>query len=52
MYTGNSPSGSTTVAPPALESLRMEPLDIAVVVLYFIIVLGVGIWVGVESSSF
>lgn len=49
MYTGNSPTGSTTVTPPAL---RMEPLDIAVVVIYFIIVLGVGIWVGVETGSF
>lgn len=41
---GSSPAGLTTEGLPNL-GLRMEPLDIAVVVIYFLIVLAVGIWV-------
>lgn len=44
---GSSPPGVTTAEPPNL-GLRMETLDIVVVVLYFLIVLAVGIWVGVH----
>lgn len=43
---GSSPAGLTTEGLPNL-SLRMEPLDIAVVVIYFLVVLAVGIWVSV-----
>lgn len=47
---GSSPAGLTTEGLPNL-ALRMEPLDIAVVVIYFLVVLAVGIWVSVVSPS-
>lgn len=49
MYTGSP--GFTTVVPPS-TSLRMEAADIAVVVIYFVIVIAVGIWVCPARSSF
>lgn len=49
MHPGSSSPGVTTDGPPNL-GLRMEPLDIAVVVIYFLIVLAVGIWVSVSPA--
>ncbi|XP_075901593.1 sodium/glucose cotransporter 4 [Nelusetta ayraudi] len=49
LTTGSSPAGLTTEGLPNL-SLRMEPLDIAVVVIYFLVVLAVGIWSSMQAN--
>lgn len=50
LHAGSSSSGFTTVEPPS-TGLRLEAVDIAVVVVYFIFVMVVGIWVRPESVS-
>ncbi|XP_027132400.1 sodium/glucose cotransporter 4 isoform X2 [Larimichthys crocea] len=49
LITGSSSSGFTTVEPPS-TGLRLEAVDIAVVVVYFIFVMVVGIWSSVRAN--
>ncbi|XP_023272288.1 sodium/glucose cotransporter 4 [Seriola lalandi dorsalis] len=49
LTTGSSTSGFTTAEPPVTR-LSLEALDIAVVVVYFIFVMVVGIWSSVRAN--
>ncbi|XP_029285230.1 sodium/glucose cotransporter 4 isoform X2 [Cottoperca gobio] len=49
LTTGSSSSGFTSAAPPSTE-LSVEAADIAVVVLYFIFVMVVGIWSSAKAN--